>query len=384
MLENHTQDYKEKINDINTRLDKLVQLVDTKKNFYNNIFFPEKDREIPNNLYNIHYNPSGQEYDFLEKEDNIKFYKFDEPAKIFLLPSSDDSGNENQNENIPSFSKICNDIVDFSTLYLVNDNQKEIPKNVHPILMFKAQSPFLSIESILNFIKNTIQKTPFEIKTVLVNTNDNKTYLTFIIKFNFLKDVEDIQGILFNQYKIKAHICYDQRELNSTKWYCVIFRRQAGGDQRLNKFVTLICDISRTIPEKENKQFICNSVEGICEAKIEGKECIRKLGDILYCAITVNSLEQALFLCIQYNKYYDLKVHLHNISFKLKKHKIPQLLMNKDANGDNQFEPSKIKKNFKEDDYFQNEAFDLLFAKRNNLLNKKHRRGKKKQAEKQV
>ena len=156
MLENHTQEYKEKINDINTRLDKLVQLVDTKKNFYNNIFFPEKDREIPNNLYNIHYNPSGQEYDFLEKEDNIKFYKFDEPAKIFLLPSSDDSGNENQNENIPSFSKICNDIVDFSTLYLVNDNQKEIPKNVHPILMFKAQSPFLSIESILNFIKNII------------------------------------------------------------------------------------------------------------------------------------------------------------------------------------------------------------------------------------
>ena len=383
MLENPTKNYKEKITDINNRLEKLVQLVDTKKNFYNNIFFPEKDREIPNNLYNIHYNPLGQEYDFLEKEENIKLYKFDEPAKIFLLPSSDDSGNENQNDNIPSFSKICNDIIDLSTLFLVNDPQKEIPKNVHPILMFKVQSPFLSIELILNFIKSTIQKAPFEIKTVLINTNDNKTYLTFIIKFNSCKDVEDIQGILFNQYKIKAHICYDQRELNTTNWNCVIFRRQAGGDQRLNKFVTLICDISRTIPEKENKQFICNSVEGTCEAKIEGKECIRKLGDIFYCAITVNSLEQALFLCIQYNKYYDMKVHLHNITFKLKKYKMPQILMNKDVNGDNQFEPNKIKKNFKEDDCFQNEAFDLLFSKRNNLLSRKHKRAKKKQAEKQ-
>ena len=53
--------------------------------------------------------------------------------------------------------------------------------------------------------------------------------------------------------------------------------------------------------------------------------------EIIYCAMKVNSLEQALFLFIQYNKYYDLKVHLHNITFKLKKHKTPQTLTNKDG-----------------------------------------------------
>ena len=377
MSENTTKSFKEKIYDINRRLDKLVNLVDTKKNFYNNIFFPEKDREIPNNLYNIHYNPAGDEFDFLDPEENVKLYQFDQPAKVFALPSSDESGNENSNENIPSFKRICNDIIDFKTLLTLNEGEKDLPKNVHPILTFKVQEPFPSIEKILNFIKSKNQKPPYEIKLIQMNTESSYFY-SFIIKFNTYKDCEEIQNILGNQYNIKSHMCYDQREMSNSKWYCVIFRRQAGGQQRLNKFVTLICDICRSIPEKE-RYFLCNSVEATCEAKIEGNECIRKLGDVLYCAIKVNSLEQALYLCIQYNKYYDLKVHLHNITFKLKKYKMPQILMNKDGKGDYKFDARRIKKNYKEEDCFQNEAFNLLFSKKNNFLSRKHKRAKKKQ-----
>ena len=56
MSENNIQDFKEEINDINKRLNNLVEFVDTKKNFYNNVFFPEKDQNIPLTLYNINYN----------------------------------------------------------------------------------------------------------------------------------------------------------------------------------------------------------------------------------------------------------------------------------------------------------------------------------------
>jgi len=381
MSNNSTQNYKEKINNINYRLDKIVQLVDTKKNFFNNVFFPEKDREIPINLYNIHYSPSNKDYKFLENDDNIKEYNFAEPNKIFLLPSSDDSGNEKTDDNIPSFSKICNDIIDLETLLILKTEEdlKELPKNVHPILMFRCSEPFLSIEKVINFIQSNNKRPPYEIKIVpIIKNSENKYILTFIIKFHSLEEAKNIHYLLSNQFNIPSHVCYDKRELNTTKWYCVIFRREAGGEQRLNKFVTLICDIYRRIPEK-NKSYICTSVEATCEAKIEARECIRKLGDILYCAIKVESLEQALFLCVQYNNYYDMKVNLHNITYKLKKNKIPQILAKKDIKGENKFENSKIRKNFKEDSCFQNEVFDYLFPKKGRLLSRKHRRNMIKQ-----
>ena len=50
---------------------------------------------------------------------------------------------------------------------------------------------------------------------------------------------------------------YDKREINTSKWYCVIFRRQACGVKERN--------------------FMCNNVEATCEAKFEGNECIMKL-----------------------------------------------------------------------------------------------------------
>ena len=376
MSENLERNYREITNDINARLEKLVQLVDTKKNFYNNIFFQEKERDIPNNLYNINYTPSGQEYDFLDNEENIKQYKFDEPAKIFMLPSSDDSGNENTNENIPSFSKVCNDIMDLNCLLTLQNGEKDLPKNVHPMLLFRAKEPFVSIEKMLDFILNNIHKPPTEIKMAQLS-KANEYVLSFLIKFNLYKDAEDVKSVLEKNYNITCFFCYDQRELPNSKWYCVVFRRYAGGEQRLNKFVTLICDIIRNIPEKE-RELLCTSIEGTCEAKIEGKDCIRKLGETLYCAMKVNNLEQALYLCIQYNKYYDMKVNLHNITFKLKKYKLPQILMNNDLNGENKFESRKNKKNYKEDDCFQNETFNFLFSKKNNLLSRKHKRAKKK------
>ena len=241
--------------------------------------------------------------------------------------------------------------------------------------MLRGQEPFLSIEKMLNLIKNNIQKPPYEIKIVSINKKEqNKSILSFIIKFNSFKDKKIIKDILNNQYQLNAHFLYDQRELNNAKWYCVVFRRESGNEQKLNKFVTLICDIFRAIPDKD-KKFICNSVESTCEAKIEGDECIRKLGDMFYCAIKVNNLEQALVLCLQYNKYYDMKVNLHNITFKLKKYKIPQILVNKDIKGENKLQTHKIKKSFKEDDCFQNEVADFLFSK-NKLLSRKHKRTK--------
>lgn len=378
MSENSTKNYKEIINDIHTRLENLVQLVDTHKNFYNNIFFQEKDKEVPMTLYNIHYSSTEQENYFEENEENLKQYKFDEPDKIFMLPSSEDSGNENSEESSPSFNQICKDIIDLSVLMTdMNEvKEKDLPKNFHPILMLKVQEPFNSMKQMLNFLEKHMSQPPYEI-LIFPITKPTHIY-TFFIKFNSIKDAENIHSILESQYKIKSHICFDQRELLNSKWYCVIFRIEAGGEKRLNKFISLICDIYNSIPAKE-RSFISTFVESTCEAKIEGEECIRKLGDTLFCALKLNSLEQALFLCINYNKYYDLKVHLHNITYNSKKSKIPQILIKKDGKGENKYESQKIKKNYKEDDCFQNEVYDFLFPNKK-LLSRKHKRVKIKNA----
>ena len=133
MSENNFQNFKEEINDINKRLNTLVQYVDTKKNFYNNVFFPGKDQTIPLNLYNIHYNSSQKDYNLNDNEVPLKQYSFDQPDKIFLLPSSDESGNEGKNIYIPSFKKICDDIIDLEYLQLLND-RKDLPKDIYPIV----------------------------------------------------------------------------------------------------------------------------------------------------------------------------------------------------------------------------------------------------------
>ena len=103
MSDNNIQNFKEEINDINKRLNNIIRFADTKKDFYNNIFFPEKDKTNPMTLYNIDFNSSLKDYNFNEGE-TIKQYNFDQPDKIFQLPSSDESGNESKNIYIPSFN----------------------------------------------------------------------------------------------------------------------------------------------------------------------------------------------------------------------------------------------------------------------------------------
>ena len=369
------QGYEQTISDINDRLDNLIQLIDSKKNFYNNIFFSDKEKDIPMNLYNINFPSSGQEQNYLDNNMIIKRYQFDKPNRIFFLPSSEESGEDGNDSKIPSFTKICDDVIDFKTLALIDENKpedKELPKEIHPIIMFRGQDPLISLEKVLGFIKSNLNNVPYEIKIMhIFKNNENKSSLSFIIKFPSYKEVSLMKKSLLEIYKIKSTICYDRRELNSTQWICVIFRREAGGEARLNKFVQLMTDIYLSIPEK-NKEFICNSIEGICKAKIDDNECIRKLGDMLYCAIKVESLDQALFLCIQYNDYYDMKVNLHYITYKMKKNSIPEVLTQKDI----QNESKGMKKKYKEDGCLQNDTADFLFPRKGRILGKKFRRNK--------
>ena len=293
--------YQQSIYDILNRLDNLIHLIDNKKNFYNNIFFSDKDREPPMNLYNIHFLSSSQENNYSDNESKGKQYQFNKPEKIFSIPSSDESGDErNEDNKAPSFKQICDDIVDFKTYVLIDESKpedRELPDTVHPIIMFRVQDPLLSIEKVLGFIKSYVHNVPYEIKIMQVKNKEGKNFLSIIIKFYNYNDASLMRKCLNDVYKIESTICYDNRELINTKWNCVIFRRQAGGEEKLSKFVQLIADIFHGIPE-EKKKFICNSVEGVCEAKIDGEDCIRKLRNMLYCAIKVESLEQALALCV--------------------------------------------------------------------------------------
>ena len=383
MSQNVPRMYQQSIYDIQNRLDNLIHLIDNKKNFYNNIFFSDKDREPPMNLYNIHFLASSQENNYSDNEAKVKQYQFNKPEKIFLLPSSEDSGDERNDDNkAPSFKEICDDIVDFETHALIDENKpedRELPETVHPIIMFRAQDPFLSIEKVLGFIKSCVHNVPYEIKIIQIyKSKEGKNALYFIIKFYNYNEASLMRKCLYDNYKIESTFCYDKRELSNTKWICVIFRRQSGGEEKLSKFVQLIADIFHGIPEK-NKKFICNSVEGVCEAKIDGEDCIRKLRNMLYCAIKVESLEQALVLCVHYNNYYDMKVNLHSYTYKMKKNKIPQILTKKDIQNENKINMYKIKKSYKEDDCYQNEIADFLFSKKEKILGKKHKRNKNKQ-----
>jgi len=135
------------------------------------------------NLYNIHYTSSGQDYDYQDNDINIKQYQFDKPDKIFLLPSSDESGDERKDTKIPTFTKICDDIIDFEALTLINEDkpeERELPKHVHPIIMFRGQDPLLSLEKVLGFIKSHVQNVPYEIKIMpIFKSNENKYTLSF-------------------------------------------------------------------------------------------------------------------------------------------------------------------------------------------------------------
>ena len=386
MSENNFQNFKEEINDINKRLNTLVQYVDTKKNFYNNVFFPGKDQTIPLNLYNIHYNSSQKDYNLNDNEVPLKQYSFDQPDKIFLLPSSDESGNEGKNIYIPSFKKICDDIIDLEYLQLLND-RKDLPKDIYPIVLFRGKDPLTNSNKVLSFVKTYIQKEPYEIKILQIpSMNENKDMLSVFVKFYNYEEAKTITECLNKSYNISGKLCYDKRELTDSKWYCVVFRMEGGGDQKLSKFVQLMDEIYKSIPVPDDngdnkKKFLFNSVKGSCEGQINGNKCIRKLGEVFYSMIRVNSMEQAVTLCVKYNNTNDLKVNLHYLTYKMKKSEMPQILIDKEENGNNRPSNHKLKKRYKEDTIYFNEISKQIFP---DMLSRKHKRNKAKKAKNDI
>ena len=377
MSGNNFSNFKEDINSINRRLNNLIQLVDTKKNFFNNVFFPEKDQSIPMTLHNIHYNSSQKDYNFNDTEkDIIKQYNFDHPDKIFLLPSCDESGNESKNIYIPSFSQICDDIVDLEYLALFNE-EKDLPKDSYPIVLFRRKDPLTNAIKTLSFVKSCINKEPYEIKIFPIqSTSENRDILTLFVKFNTYEEAKIVHEYLNKSYNISGNLCYDKRELIDSKWYCVVFRMEGGGDQKLGRFVQLMDEIFKEIDDKD-KKFLSNSIEGSCEGQINGNKCIKKLGEVFYCMIKVSSLEQAVTLCVKYNNTRDLKVNLHNLTYKMKKNEMPQILIDKDGIGQKRLNKQKINKNFKEDEMFQDDLAAMLLPSAK-LLSRKHKRNKTK------
>ena len=379
MSGNNIQNFREEINNINKSLNNIVNYADTKKGFFNNIFFPEKEKPIPMTLYNINYNSSSKDNNNNDAESIIKQCYLDEPGKIFLLPSSDESGNEDKNIYIPSFRQICDDIMDIQTIDMI-EKEKVFPKGIYPTVLFRRKAPLTNLNQVLSFVRTYLKSDPYEIKKGFAPSSDkDKDNTTFSVKLNKYEDAEILFNCLKKTYDINARICYDKRELNDYKWYCVIFRMEGGGDQKLSKFIQLIDDIYKGITDTK-KEFLTISIEGTCEGQIDEAQCIKKLGEVFYCAIKVPDLEQALTLCVKYNNVNDLKVNLHYLSYKIKKNEMPQVLINKKDIGENRAYRNKFNKSFKEDDIYMNEAADKLFLSRG-MLNRKHKRNKIKQKE---
>ena len=374
MSANNISNFKEDINDINQRLNNLIQLVDTKKNFFNNVFFPDKDQNIPITLHNIHYDSSNKDNNFNDTEKDIKQYNFDQPNKIFILPSSDESGNETKNIYIPSFNQICDDIIDLEYLELIKE-EKDLPKGTYPIVLFRGKEPLTNAIKVLSFVKSCINKDPYEIKILPIQSiHDTKDILSLFVKFYKYEEAKIITEYLNKSYNIQGELCFDKRESIDSNWYCVVFRMEGGGDQKLGKFVQLMDEIYKEIND-QNKKFLINSIEGSCEGQINGIKCIKKLGEVFYCMIKVSTLEKAVTLCVKYNKTHDIKVNLHILTYKMKKSEMPQILIEKEGIGEKKLNKQKINKNFKEDEMFQDDLAFMLFPPRK-LLSRKHKRNK--------
>lgn len=373
--------FKEMVINLKYRLNNIVNLVDTKKNFYNNVFFAEKDKETPINLYNIHYKSGGesQESNIFDKNDiDISLFNLDSPNKIFYLPSSEESGGEKKKDKIPTFRQVCDDILDLEVLEL-KSKEVPFPPYIYPILMFRGKEPLNTMEKMLNFIKSNqrpdkSQILPYEIKIMpILYGKENKYILSFIIKFYTLSDAEIIKSNLMNFYEMKANLCYDKRDLKDSKWYCVIFRRECIKDQHATKFAELLDGIYKDI--EGNKKAISSGVKNSNSEKKNKENIVKQLGNIYYCAIKVDNLDQALCLCVKYNGYNDLKVNLHYLTYKAKKNTLPKVLVEKDYGNKQKSDFYKIHKNYKEDYYFSSPAIvENLFHRKSKFLKRKHKR----------
>ena len=336
-MNNINIDFDQKINSLNDRLEELVSLVDKKPNFYNNIFFEENNKSIPLNLINTDYIniEKNKEEKYFEKniinEDYSKDnqnYLLKNPLYKFSLPSSDDSDNEDSNGmKHVSFKSICDEIIDTDFLEIIDlDNHDEKYRNaikkvikdnkIFPILMFKSNQDLPSINEIIIFIKKKIHIKPYEIKRAYLSSLNN--YI-FLIKFYSLNDAITSKIIFTNEFKINFHLCYDKREINDSKWYCVIFRRESIKDKNNYKFKDIINEIFEKINCK--KKIITIDVNNDIFINEE---------NINYNAIRVDNLNDALNLCLKYNNYNNLKVHLHYLTYQKSKKKLPKILLQKE------------------------------------------------------
>ena len=116
-MNNINHNLNEKIDELNRRIEKLVDLVDKRPSFYNNIFFEDKSKNIPINLINTDYininnKKEKPKLNILFKEDLLKNknYLLEEPLQLLDLPSSDESDNEDNNEEHITFKSICDEI----------------------------------------------------------------------------------------------------------------------------------------------------------------------------------------------------------------------------------------------------------------------------------
>ena len=347
----------DKIDELNRKIEKLVDLVDKRPSFYNNIFFEGQSKTIPINLINTDYINIKNEkpkLNILFKEDLLKErnYLLEEPFHLYELPS-DESDNEDNNEEHITFKSICDEIYDNEYLKTIEDedmNEKnnQIKNNAHPFLMFKTFLELSSINDVLNYCKRKIHVTPFEIKKI--EMPEIKGRKVFIVKFDSFDDTIKAKKSLTEDYtetySIKFHLCYDKRELKNYKiWYCVVFRRDYNNNKNNNKFEDIIKEIYDKIECK--KKLITIDMNG---------NIYNVRGNIFYSAIRVINFNEAINLCIKYNKFSNLKVHLHYLTYENSKKEFPQVLFKK-----NFIKEKKL--SLSEDEETKN--FDLLFSSRN-------------------
>lgn len=333
-MNNINENFEDKINLLKNKIEDIVSMVDKKPDFYNNIFFEKNNKPIPLNLVNTKYinakiveeAKKNKKEKFEEKHLNNLAYQLNEPLYIYSLPSSDDSGGEESNKiKQNNFKSICDEIIDTKYLELINlDNEgdeevKHFPNNILPILMFKCIPSLSSIDNILKFCSFKLGIKPYEIKKVFFKELKSDI---FLVKFYSIKDALKAK-LNFNkdfneEFNVKFHLCYDKRELKDTKWYCVLFRRKINKDKNYT-----FKDIIKDIYEEIN-----------CPKKIitiDTDDNIYKIYEnYFYSAIKVDNLNVALNLCIKYNKYNNLKVHLHNLTYHNSKKLFPEVLNQKD------------------------------------------------------
>jgi len=335
-MNNINDNLDDKLDQLNKKIEKLVDLVDKRPNFYNNIFFEEESKSIPLNLINTNYvninnKREKPKLNSLFKEDLFKNqnYLLEEPFNLLELPSSDESDNEDNDEEHITFKSICDEIYDYDCLPIINDedeDENEIRrlknKNVLPLLMFKTFPELSSIHHVLNyFYQRKFLVMPYEIK--IISISEFKISKAFILKFDSFDNAKKAKKSLTNDYSrsynANFNLCYDKREIkNYKKWYCVVFRRDCIYDKNNYKFQDIINEIFDKI--KCGKKIITID---------NNEKKYKKRGNIFYSAIRVDNLNDAINLCIKYNKISNLKVHLHYLTYENSKKEFPKALLEK-------------------------------------------------------